>query len=61
MKDRPNGFLSKENIDQEGEIFDYIAELHEYLWKFVRAVIPGASGNLKWYLDKAIKQVKESK
>ena len=61
MKDRPKGFLSKKHIDQGGEIFNYIAELHEYLWKFVREVMPGASGSLKWYLDKAISQFSNNK
>ncbi len=54
MKQRDNGFLSKENIDHNSEGFDYITELHEYLWRFVRVVNPGASGNLNELLDDAI-------
>ncbi len=54
MKDRPRYFLSDENIDQEGEAFDYIRELHDYLWRFVRVAIPGASGSLSDFVDNAI-------
>jgi hypothetical protein len=54
MKDRPNGFLSEDNIDHFDEIFDYIKELHEYLWKFVYIANPGASGKLDDFVDDAI-------
>lgn len=54
MKARPAMFLSEANIDQQGEIFDYIRELHEYLWRFVRVVQPGVSGDLCVFLDTAI-------
>jgi len=54
MKKRPNGFLSPEHIDQDGEIFNYIQELHEYLWRFVCSEMPGASGVLDDHVDKAI-------
>lgn len=60
MKKRPNGFLAKEKIDQEGEIFDYIKELHDYLWEFVRVANPSASGNLNNFVDKALKDLKAS-
>ena len=53
MKQRPSGFLSEENISHESEIFDYIRELHEYLWLFVRCEIPEAQGNLSDYLGRA--------
>ena len=46
MKKRPDGFLSEENISHDSEIFDYIKELHGYLWKFIRTQNPGASGSL---------------
>jgi len=59
MKDRPKYFLSAENIDQEGEQFDYIRELHDYLWRFVRVANPGAGGSLKFYIDAAIKKLEE--
>ena len=36
MKTRSDGFLGEHRIDHKGEIFDYISELHDYLWKFVR-------------------------
>jgi hypothetical protein len=55
MKNRPNGFLSNEKIDHDSEVFDYIKELHEYLWRFVRCEIPGANGKLSDLLDDAIK------
>ncbi len=54
MKKRPEGFLSEENISHESDIFDYVSELHGYLWRFVRAGLPGASGDLEFYLDAAI-------
>lgn len=54
MKNRPKGFLSPENIDHDSECFDYIKELHEYMWRFVKSQIPEASGNLSDYIDKAI-------
>jgi hypothetical protein len=51
MKARPDGFLSTANIDHDGEQFDYIRELHAYLW---RVVYPEASGGIDDYLDSAI-------
>ena len=54
MKERPDGFLAEDKIDQDGEIFDYIVELHEYLWRFVRAVHPWASGDLHRFVDDAL-------
>ena len=57
MKNRTNGFLAEDKIDHSGEIFDYIKELGEYLWRFVRATLPFASGDLREYLDVAIKKV----
>ena len=55
MKPRPDGFLAQDKIDQDSEIFDYIRELHNYLWEYVRRVIPGASGWLNDYVDKGLK------
>ncbi|KKM17397.1 hypothetical protein LCGC14_1676130 [marine sediment metagenome] len=57
MKKRPMYFLADDKIDQSGEIFDYIAELHEYLWRFVRAVKPGTNGSLSDYVDSALEQL----
>ncbi len=54
MKSRPQGFLSEESISHESEVFDYVAELHEYLWRFVRVARPGASGDLGSMLDEVI-------
>ena len=56
MKNRLEGFLSNKNIPHDSEIFDYIGELHTYLWRFVRCVFPFAQGNLSDYLDIAIEQ-----
>ena len=56
MKERPNFFLAKDKIDHNSEIFDYIRELHKYLWYFVRVFIPSASGKLEDYVDVAIKE-----
>jgi len=56
MKERKKGFLSSDNIDHNSEIFDYIRELHEYLWRFVRAELPRSSGKLDDYIDVGIEQ-----
>lgn len=53
MKRRTQGFLSEPHILHESEIFDYIKELHEYLWRFVRVYNKGASGNLSEFIDYA--------
>lgn len=54
MKPRPHGFLGHEKIARDSEIFDYIVELHEYLWRVVNVAVPGASGSLSSYLPQAI-------
>jgi len=54
MKERSKGFLGEDKTDQDGEIFDYINELHGYLWRFVRLSNPSASGNLHNFVDKAL-------
>jgi hypothetical protein len=56
MKKRNRHFLSAEKIDHKSEQFDYIAELHEYLWRFVRAEIPEANGSLKDWVDNAVEK-----
>ena len=61
MKKRKEGFLSQENIDQDGEPFKYIAELHDYLWRFVRIQLPHSSGSLKDYIDVAIEHAEGEK
>jgi len=60
MKPRTNGFLSEKNISHDSEIFDYIAELHDYLWRVVRAVSPGSSGMLTKKVDEAITLIENS-
>lgn len=57
MKDRPEGFLNPEIIARNSEQFDYIRELHEYLWRFVRIALPDASGNLSDFVDPALESL----
>ena len=54
MKKRPYAFIGEDEIDHDGEIFDYIKELHAYLWRVIRAVTPGASGTIDDHIDRAI-------
>ena len=53
MKQRPDGFL-KDLYNPDTEVGDYVRELHEYLWRFVRVRFPWASGTLDKYVDAAI-------
>jgi hypothetical protein len=59
MKSRPYGFLAQDKIDSDSEIFDYIRELHNYLWEYVRRIIPSASGCLGDYVDEGLKVLDE--
>lgn len=59
MKERPAGFLCQSQIPHESEQFDYIRELHLYLWRFVRTVHPGASGRIGDVVDAAIDELEE--
>lgn len=61
MKKRSRYFIGEDKIDHNGEIFDYITELHGYLWRFVRVAIPGAQGNLKDWVDAALMVAKDKK
>ena len=54
MKDRPQGFIASDKIDHNGEIFDYIRELHEYLWRFVYVYHSSASGSLSEWVDETL-------
>lgn len=56
MKERPIGFIADDKLDHDGEIFDYIKELHKYLWKFTRVFIPSANGSLHDFVDKALER-----
>ena len=60
MKPRPLHFIADDKIDHDGEIFDYIRELHEYLWRFVHIAFPGAGGSLKNYVDPAIDKLEDN-
>ena len=57
MKARPLGFIDSSKIDHDGEPFDYICELHEYLWRVVRAMRPGAGGSLQYFLDEEVENL----
>jgi hypothetical protein len=62
MKTRPDGFLAHlygdfNCYEPDTEVGDYIAELHDYLWRVVRAVRPGASGTIDDYLDDVVEQL----
>ena len=59
MKNRPYGFLAQDKIDHDNEIFDYIRELHNYLWEYVSRIIPSASGNLDDYVDRGLRVLDE--
>jgi hypothetical protein len=59
MKTRTEGFLSREFMDHDSEQFDYIKELHQYLWRFVRCELPGATGLLGDYLDDAVEKAEK--
>ena len=54
MKPRQPGFLADDQIDHNSEIFDYIQELHGYLWRVVHIVQYNACGKLNNYLDGSI-------
>ncbi len=57
MKERAKGFLRDDLIPHDSEQFDYIRELHDYLWRVVRLADPSASGSLRDYLPHAIDMI----
>ena len=60
MKKRPAGFLAPyydEAADEHAEVGDYIAELHDYLWRVVRVIFPHAQGELGRWLDWAVEKL----
>ena len=57
MNKRPYWFLSEKKIDHDGEIFDYILELHDYLWRTIRAAYPGAGGSIQDWIDPALEKL----
>ena len=61
MKGRPAYFLSDDRVNHDSELFDYIVELHKYLWRFVHVAFPGASGFLTDYIDPAIDKLEIEK
>lgn len=55
VKPRTDGFLGNAKVDHNSETFDYITELHSYLWRVVRLAFgQGAGGNLSEHVDAAI-------
>ena len=52
LKRRPEGFLSPKHVPDE--VFDYVRELHDILWRFVHAEYPGASGQLNHWIPPAL-------
>lgn len=56
---RPCIFLDNGEVDKEGERLDYLNELHDYLWKFVRIALPGAQGQLSDHLDIALRELEK--
>jgi hypothetical protein len=60
MKRRPHGFLRDDAVPHDSEVFDYIVELHGYLWRVVNVAIPDASGCLGDYLPEAIEILEAS-
>jgi hypothetical protein len=63
MKDRPNGFLVELFVEPQSqpEVASYVQELHEYLWRFVRAEFPWANGDLKDYVKLAVESAEYRK
>lgn len=59
MKERPSGFLANDKIPHDSEVFDYIKELHEYLWRFARIAMPGVCGRLELVVDRALDKLEE--
>ena len=52
MKPRERGFLDPKKLPEE--VFDYVRELHDLLWRVARIVNPGASGDLSDMVEDAI-------
>jgi hypothetical protein len=44
---------------ERGDLFEYIRSLHEALWGFVGAVDPGAGGNLREVVPRALEKARE--
>lgn len=59
MRERPKGFLAEimQEPQPHPDVADYIQEVHEYLWRFVRAEFPWANGHLDKYIDVALESV----
>jgi len=59
MKKRPKGFLAEDKISHESEIFNYILELHKYLWRVIRCAGVGEWRTLDKHLDDAIEKLEK--
>lgn len=54
MKFRENkDFLKKGNISEEAQ--DYVNELHDIIWRFIRVYCPRSGGALEEWVPKALK------
>jgi hypothetical protein len=58
VKERTKGFLRDEIISHDSEVFDYISELHDYLWQFCRILNPGTGGHLHNIIDAELLKLK---
>jgi len=58
MKDRPRSFLASVRVE-DPEVFDYVLELHRYLWRFIRCHRPGAGGLLHLILDGVVDEAED--
>ena len=54
MKPRAKGLVRDKLLSIDNGPFDYISELHDILWRFVRTQYPEANGNLRDWLPIAL-------
>ena len=57
MKERERGFLAPDKLP--ADVFDYVRELHELLWRVARVAYPGASGDLTDLIEGAIERLEK--
>lgn len=58
MKPRENGFLKPDRMP--ADVFDYIKELHQLLWRVARIQSPGASGDIADLIEPAVQRLEAS-
>ena len=54
LRPRSPGFLADCNLPHGSEQFDYVKNLHEVLWRFVKVEYPHASGVLSDWIPIAL-------